>query len=202
MSIKLFYAPYTRATRPRWMMEELGVVYELQRVDLKAKQQKSPEYLKIHPHGVVPAMVINEKPMMESLAMVMWLADACGQGKVAPDIKDPKRAEYLQWFFYAANSLEPHLVKYFEQSRKPEGEKNQVEMDKAVEGFKPAAKLLNEKLKNQNYILGNDFSAADVGLGAMLIWAGSMKLLGEFPAIVQYNNRIKERPAYKKATAD
>lgn len=202
MSIKLFYSQYTRSTRPRWLLEELGVPYELFRLNMKNGEHKGPDYLKVHPHGVVPGMLVNEKPLMESLAMCMWLADTYSQGKLSPDLKDAKRADYIQWFFYATNTVEPHLVKYFEQSKKTETERNESEMKKAVDGFKSSATLLNEKLKNNSYILGDEFTAADVAIGSMMIWAGAMKLLGEYPHIVQYNSRLKDRPAYKKATAD
>lgn len=202
MSIKLFYATHTRALRPRWLLEELAVPYELARINMKNGEHKAADYLKIHPHGVVPGMLINEKPLMESLAMCFWLADTYGQERFSPTLQDPKRAEYVQWFFYATNSVEPSLVKYFEQMKKAEGEKSEAEMKKAVDGFKTAATLLNEKLKNNSYILGAEFSAADVALGAMMIWAGAMKLLGEYPHLVQYTARLKDRAAYKKASAD
>lgn len=202
MSIKLFYSQYTRATRPRWLLEELELPYELVRINLKNGEHKAADYLKVHPHGVVPGMLVNEKPLMESLAMVLWLADAYGHGKLSPLLNDAKRAEYTQWFFYASNSMEPHLVKIFEEGKKADSEKNEADLKKAQSGFIVSANLINEKLKNQTYILGEEFCAADVALGAMLIWAGGMKLLGEFSHIVQYNARLKDRPAYKKATAD
>ena len=60
--MKLYFAPKTRATRPRWMLEELGVPYELVTVDLEAKENRRPEYLRVHPLGQVPALVDGDVP--------------------------------------------------------------------------------------------------------------------------------------------
>ena len=73
--MKLYYAPQTRATRPRWLLEELEVPYELIRISLAQGEQKKPEYLKIHPHGLVPALVDGGVTLFESSAICLYLAD-------------------------------------------------------------------------------------------------------------------------------
>src|SRR6266542_3578948 len=75
ISMKLYYAPRSRATRARWMLEEIGAPYELARIDLSKGEQKKADYLKIHPHGVVPALSDGDVTIFESAAICAYLAD-------------------------------------------------------------------------------------------------------------------------------
>ena len=73
--MKLYYTPRTRSSRPRWMLEELEIPYELVRVDLSAGEHRKPEYLAINPYGAVPALVDGEVKLFESAAICAYLAD-------------------------------------------------------------------------------------------------------------------------------
>src|SRR5947208_1981825 len=81
--MKLYYAPQTRATRPRWMLEEIGAPYELVRLQLSKGEHKQPEHLKIHPHGAVPAFSDDEVTMFESAAICAYLAGDLGRRRGA-----------------------------------------------------------------------------------------------------------------------
>ena len=77
--MKLYFAPRTRATRARWLLEELGVPYELVKLDLARQENTTPAYLAVHPLGEVPALVDGEVTLLESLAICLHLADRYGE---------------------------------------------------------------------------------------------------------------------------
>src|SRR5215216_2978564 len=107
MSLRLYFVPRTRSLRPRWLLEELGVPYEL--VRLESADTKTPEYLAVHPLGRVPALVDDGVALFESAALYLHLADKYGEGKMAPAPGTIERGLYYQWILFASASLEPHL---------------------------------------------------------------------------------------------
>lgn len=84
MDIKLYYTPHTRAVRPRWLLEELNIPYQLEHIDLFAGEGQSRDYLKINPLGAVPAMEVDGEIMLESGAMCRWLTDRHIESELAP----------------------------------------------------------------------------------------------------------------------
>ena len=89
--MKLYYAPHTRASRPRWLLEELGVPYELVRVDVAHQENRQAPYLLINPLGHVPALVDGDMTIIESAAICMYLADKFPEKKMAPAVGSPPR---------------------------------------------------------------------------------------------------------------
>src|SRR5512143_2861365 len=106
-SMKLYFTPRTRATRPRWLLEELGVPYELVRVDLEAGQNRTADYLALHPLAQVPVLVDDDQVLIESAAICMHLGDRFPAARLAPAVGSRLRGPYLQWMFYCAATLEP-----------------------------------------------------------------------------------------------
>src|SRR5947207_15156799 len=103
--LKLFYVPQTRSFRPRWLLEELGVPYEL--VKMTAAQTKTPEYLAVHPLGKVPALQDDGVTIFESAAIIAHLADKFG---LAPKAGTAQRGLYYQWIIFAMATLEPAVA--------------------------------------------------------------------------------------------
>jgi glutathione S-transferase len=118
--IKLYYAPNTRATRPRWMLEELSVPYELVKLDLQKGENRAPAYLAVHPLGQVPALEDGAVRVFESAAIVAWLADRYAAKGLAPALDAPERAANLQWLFFGAVTLEPQIARYANATAGPE----------------------------------------------------------------------------------
>lgn len=200
--ITLYYHPKTRASRPRWLLEELGVPYDLHKINLRQGEHKHPDYLKVHPLGLIPALEINGKKMIESGAMCLYLADRFISQKLAPPLESAERQDYVQWFFFFQNHLEPPLATYFENAIFLPEEKRRPELlQGALEKFSSSAKIVEAHLQHLSYMLPH-FSALDCFAGSMIIWAQGMRLLGDFPKLEAYANRLKERPAWKKATLD
>ncbi len=196
--MKLYYAPFTRSTRPRWLLEELGVPYELVRVDLAAGGNETPEYLAVNPLGAVPSLVDGDQVILESAAIVMVLADKFAEKGLAPALNTPERAKYTQWMFFSMSTLEPVVVECAGFSRaQADGKPFHKSEAEVKESFDRLGNYLEAHFAQHSFAMGQAFSAADVPLGAILAWARSLKRLEAFPHTLAYVARLTERPAFK-----
>jgi glutathione S-transferase len=198
--MKLYFFPLSRATRVRWMLEELGVPYELAPVDMTKGEHKSPAYLKVHPMGSLPAIEDNGVAMFESAAILMHLADKHPEKKLAPPPGTPERGEYYQWILFAMTEVESPLAAIAQHTRfLPEAERLPAVIERSSQRFKVVAKVLEERMKGREYIVGDSFTAADVVVGGVLFFANRMGQLGDdLPALKAYWSRLMARPAAKK----
>jgi glutathione S-transferase len=108
--MKLYFAPRTRAIRARWLLEELGVPYELIKLDLARQENSTPTYLAVHPLGEVPALVDGDVTLLESLAICLYLADRFPEKHLAPLMGSAERGPYYQWMAFAEVSLAPVVM--------------------------------------------------------------------------------------------
>lgn len=203
MTIKLYFSNFTRATRPRWLLEELGVPYQLVQVDMKAGAHKQPHYVEnIHPHGAVPAAEIEGKHIIESGAITATLADRFLDKGLAPKPDSPERAVYFQWLFYAQATVEPAIVQLLEANKATDAGAPLADAAKRFAHWQTVLGFIEKGLDKNDWILGQRFSAADCVLGSLLVWANSAKLVAGFPAVSAYVDRCKARPAFQKARKD
>jgi glutathione S-transferase len=200
--MKLYYVAKTRASRPRWMLEELGVPYELVRLDPSKGETRSAEHLARQPLGHVPALDDGPVHMFESAAICLYLAEKYPEKGLVPPAATPGRAATYQWLFYAMTELEPPCSAMAAEKRKPEAERHAAALDDARGRFRKAAAALEAPLSNTPYLLGADFTVADVVVGAILAWGRSLGALEGLPATEAYLRRLKERPAWKRSLAD
>lgn len=197
MSFTLLYTPNTRAGRVRWLLEELAVPYELKRVESAPGQPRSAEHLEIHPLGKVPALVVDGQPMIESGAMLVYLADRYFDRGLAPAVDAPERCAYLQWIFFVVTTLEPPLVDMFFK-----GGDDAIKA-RGLADFDAAAQVVAAKLADgRPFLLGTEFSTADIALGSILGWARVLGVLANHPVLIEYGRRVGARPAAKAARAD
>lgn len=202
MALKLYYAKATRASRPRWLLEELGVPYELQRIEL-GKDNRTPEYLRIHPHGAVPGLDDDGTVVFESSAIVLYLADKFREKRLAPEPGTPKRGHYYQWIAYALCNVEPITGDIFQNTKRlPESERLPALVERRKKDWKEVAGTLEGHFKANAWALGDAFSAADVVLGATCVSARFLGLVEGYPALQAYAGRVGERPAFVRARAD
>lgn len=202
MALKLYYVPKTRSTRARWMLEELGVPYELVRLDPKAGENKTPEYLRIHPLGHVPSLVDDGFSLFESAAICLYLADKFPEKNLAPKLGSPERGLCYQWICFAMTEIEPLLVEIAPTRMKSPSLPDSPAVQVAVEKLEVAGKVLEAALKDREFLLGPVFSAADVVVGSGLGWARSMGMFESLPAVAAYATRVRGRAAFKRATTD
>lgn len=202
--MKLYYVPMTRAVRPRWLLEELGVPYEIVRLDAFKGDTKSPEYLKVNPLGHVPALVDGGVTIAESGAICLYLADKFPEKKLAPELDSKDRGPYLTWILHAVSSLEPHIAAYFRLGRAPDDRKDQAAMDAEKKQLIEEAKTLDEALVGRTFLVGDSFTAADVFVSQVMTWGRRMKMFGgaDLPNVEAWLQRLRERPALVRATAD
>ncbi len=99
--MQLYFAPRTRASRPRWLLEELEVPYELVKLDLSKQESRTPAYVALHPFGEVPVLVDGDVTLFESSAICLYLADRFPEKRLAPSLGSPDRGPYLQWMLFA-----------------------------------------------------------------------------------------------------
>lgn len=202
MDITLYYTHRTRALRPRWVLEELGLPYRLELIDLFGGGGQTPEYRKIHPHGSVPAVSIDGRTMIESCAICHWLSDRFPEQRLAPPIADSlARMDYEQWVFYVPGTLEPlafqivlHSIILPEQQRVPDM------VPWSMRRYLSVLKFLNRELAERDYIAGDRFTTADILLGSTLLWLPDT--LKNHPALGDYTDRLQQRPAYARAATD
>jgi glutathione S-transferase len=201
--MKLYYVPYTRAIRPRWLLEELGVPYELVRLDPSKKENRKPEYLEVHPLGHVPALVDGDVRIIESAAICLYLADKFPEKKLAPPVGSKDRAAYYQWTLFTMTTIEPPLVTISMHTRfLPEEKRNPALLPEARERLNDVYTALTKQLRGRQYAAGDAFSAADVLLAATLSWAKGMGALEGHPELLDYTKALTSRPAFQRARAD
>lgn len=196
--LKLYYAPKTSAFRCRWLLEELGEPYELVRVSFARREHKQPEYLQVHPLGTVPALKDGDHVVLESAAIVAYLADRDPALRFAPKLGTPERGAYYQWIFFSMTNLNevvhgPYL-RYFMRGDTANGEER--------EALARLLTLTDASLREGPFLLGAQFTAADIVFGAMLVWAEACGLLLGREPQSSYLERLRERPAFQRATQD
>ena len=201
--MKLYYAPKTRATRPRWMLEEIGEPYELVRLQLSKGEHKQPDYLAIHPHGAVPAFRDDSVTLFESAAICAYLADKFPEKRLAPPAGSAERGTYYQWLVYSMATMEPPVLKVFLNTiMLPEEKRSAAVADEGRAQWKDVARVLQQALEGKTFLLGESFSAADVMVGSILGWSTFMGLIDGFSGLKTYVERVTSRPAFRRANAD
>ena len=200
--LKLYHSPQSRSTRPRWLLEEIGAPFEVVKLDLSKQEHKTPQYMKIHPHGAVPALLDGDLVLIESAAICAYLADKFPAAHLAPAVGTPERGRYYQWMFYAMATLEPPILQVFMNTvRLPEAERSAQIAEQGRRAFADVAAVLSNALASKPFLLGEQFSAADVMIGSTLAWAQFMGLLEGHPTLIEYVQRQSSRPAIQRASS-
>jgi glutathione S-transferase len=198
--LRLYHAAGTRADRVKALLDELGVDWELVSLDLAQGENKQPHYLAVHPHGWVPALRDGDVTLFETAAICLHLADRDPSNRLSPEPSSPERALYYQWMVYAVATLEPAIADVYLQLMKDEDARDEAILASGRERFAASADVLTNALAGP-YLLASGFSAADVLIGHMLIWADAMGLLAGRETLQMYAARIRARPAFGGETA-
>jgi glutathione S-transferase len=178
--MKLYFARQARAIRPLIMLEELGVPYEIVLIDFESGEHNGVEYRKIHPHGQLPALQDGALTIFESAAICAYLADKFPDKRMAPALGTVERGMYYQWMFYSMAALEKYALNR--------------------EKLKECFLLLDRALSGREFILGNKITAADVMIGAGVIWLDVRHhLLDNFASLDAYTKRLLARPSFQRA---
>jgi len=193
--LTLYHAPNTRSTGTLILLEELGVPYRLEIVNLKTNAQHEPAYLAINPMGKVPAVKYGDAVVTEQVAVYLYLADLFPKAQLAPEITDPLRGPYLRWLAFYGSSFEPAII---DRSQKREPAPRAMS---PYGEFDTMFKTLTDQLAAGPYLLGSRFLAVDVLWGTALGWITHFGLIPAVPVIQSYVERVNARPAFVKARA-
>jgi len=199
--LKLWYAPRTRAVRVVWLLEELGLPYTLERVEFAPTS--SEFFIQKTPLGKVPVLEDGDVVMGESGAIIEYVLERYGNGRLAPAIGSPKRAAFLQWLHFAESTAFPPLgiVIWLTRYRADSGEYEALIADsraRAASGLE----FLERSLGQKAWLLGDEFSAADVAMGFTLVAARLLGVLDDrFPSLNAYLTRLQARPAFQRTLA-
>lgn len=201
--IKLYHSPRTRSVRIYWLLEELGVPYELVPVAFTPETLKSPNYLKISPLGKVPSIEDGDMTMFESGAILEYILEKYGNGRLAPAVGTPSRGRFLQWVHFAEATALPPLADMAQHTLfKPEAERIPAVVADARTRVTAVLGVLEQALAGKPYLLGAEFSAADVMMGYAVLLVKWFGLLSDAtPNVAGYLARLEPRPALQKALA-
>jgi glutathione S-transferase len=193
--IVFYHAPQSRSVIVHWMLEEVGAPYRMHLLDLKKGEQKKPAYLAVNPMGKVPALAHGDVVITEAAAICAYLADAFPDARLAPAIGDHRRGTYFRWLFFGPGCLEPAVTdRLFDRPAGPPGSLGYGTFDAMLE-------VVEKAVEHGPYLLGDQFTAADVVLGAGLQWGMMIKAIPERPEILAYTGRLRERPALQRVYA-
>ncbi|MGE0213076.1 MAG: glutathione S-transferase family protein [Parvibaculaceae bacterium] len=193
--LTLYHAVPSRSSIAHWMLEEVGEPYRLKLLDLQAGENNEPAYLVVNPMGKVPALKHGDTVVTEAAAICCYLADAFPKAGLSVPVGDEQRGPYLKWLFFGPSCIEPAVMdKAFKRAEAP---------PRSAAGwgdYDTVMDVLADALRAEPYLLGGQFTAADVVIGSGLRWGMQFKLIPERPEFVAYTRRLAERPALKRAT--
>lgn len=212
MTITVHHLNNSRSQRILWLLEELGLEYEVKRYERDRETMLAPASLReIHPLGKSPVITDEELTLAESGAIVEYLVDRYGNGRLAPEVGTPERLRYTYWLHYAEGSAMPPLVM--------ELIFNQIEQ-KSPFFLRPIAKVITgtvketyiapqitqnldymeAELKKNTWFVSEQFTAADIQLSFPVEAAAAYSNLDKgYPQLIAFLERIHARPAYQKA---
>lgn len=202
MTLKVYHSPPSRSVRVVWALEELGLAYEVERVKFDRAYFKSPEWRAISPAGKIPVVYDDGRPLIESVAIIHYIAETYGEGRLARRPMDADYGEFLQWLHYGEAGMGPYGAMLIGQTRVlPKEQRIPAMKEWAIGECRNCCGLVEGALDGKDFILGEDFSLADISLGYMLYL---IKLSGESggifgPRTKLYLARLTAREAWRKA---
>jgi len=197
MHVKLYEFGISRSARAHWVLREAGVEYESISVDLTRGEQKAAEFLAINPYGKLPVLVDTAGTVTESAAICTYIAEKYADKKLIPEQGTLARAHFYQWICFCIAEMEPQLWSIRKNMLiYPKELRSRQAIRVAKHEYTVAASVLNDHLSGNEYLLAEHFTAADIVVCFNLIWADTLKLLADFPALGKYMEKLKQRPAF------
>jgi glutathione S-transferase len=196
----LFHSPGSASMPVHLALLEIGVPYELRRLDLDAREHKDAEYLKLNPNGLVPTLIVDGRPLYETAALLMLLAERHPEAKLAPLPGTHERGVYLQWMLHLADTVQAAFRLWFHPHYGGPSE--------AEEGVKQAARTTIEAswdrldahlAEGGPYIMGSHYGVIDMFAIVTLRWSRNMpKPATQWPALAKFASKVKGRSTWKR----
>jgi glutathione S-transferase len=200
--LQLHYHPSNASMAPHLLLEELGIPFELARVDRAKQAHKSPEYLKLNPNGLIPVLVDGDLVLYETAAICLHLLDTHPQRGLAPAVGSAERAHFYKWLVWMTNSLQATLIVYFYPERWADNAEAVAQVRAHAEA-KVGALLdqMEAELARHGgpYLLGETFSAVDLYALMLCRWTrGFARPARSLPKLGPYLQRLLARPAVQR----
>lgn len=198
--LKLHFAPNSRAVRTLWLLEELGLEYELNRMDFHPKDLKSDEHRARHPLGRIPVLEDGDITIWESGAIAEYILERHKNGGLKPSPDASNYPKYLQWFHYCEGMVMPPINTIVVHTiLLPPERRDETALGQAQRLLGRAVQPVEEDMLGKDYLAG-DFTAADTMLGHSIMMANRMGIVNDaHPNLLAYIERLKARPALQKA---
>ena len=198
--LKLHFAPNSRAGRIVWLLEELELPYEINKMAFHPKDLKSDEHRERHPLGRVPVLDDGDIRIYESGAIVEYVLERHKNGGLKPAVDSSDYPNYLQWFHYCEGMVMPPINTIIVQTiLLPPERQDETVLGQAQRLLIKSLAPVNEALEGNDYLIG-DFSAADIMLGHSCFMSNRLGCVTEeMTNLKGYVQRITERPAFKTA---
>ncbi|MEM9350604.1 MAG: glutathione S-transferase family protein [Pseudomonadota bacterium] len=198
--LKLYFTHKTRSGRVVWLLEELGLKYDLVKLEFSKEGLKSPEHRKRHPLGRVPVLEDGDVMIYESGAIIDYILERHAPGTLKPAVDAPEFPYYLQWFHYVEGMIMPPINEIVVQTvLLPPERRSEDALNKALKLLSKALLPVEQALEGKDYIVG-DFTGADLMMGHACFMANlSVPFGDETPNLRAYVDRISARPAFDYA---
>lgn len=198
--LTLHFAPNSRAGRIVWLLEELELPYEINKMAFHPKDLKSDEHRARHPLGRVPVLDDGDVRIFESGAIVEYVIARHKNGSLKPEVDNPLFPEFLQWFHYCEGMVMPPVNTIVVQTLLlPPDRRDETALGQAQRLVSKALVPVDEALVGLDYLIG-DFSAADIMLGHACFMSNRLGCVGDdMPNLKAYVERVAARPAFKTA---
>ncbi len=200
---QLYYSPSTASLAVHWMLIEIGAPFELVLTDIATGANKTPDYLKLNPSGVVPTLIVDGAPVLESAAILMLLAERHADKGLTPAAGTPERAAYFQWMVYLANALLPSFRAWY-YPHEPAGEANAEAAQAAARARVEAVwdRVDAQLAAKGPYMLGERMSAVDFLATMLMRWSRNLpRQATAWPNIARYLARMRAMPSLREVHA-
>jgi len=192
--LTLYHASPSRSSIALWMLEEVGQLYDIHLLSLQKEENRKPEYLAVNPMGKVPALRHRDTIITEAAAICTYLADEFPQAKLNVPIGDPRRGIYLKWLFFGPGCIEPAVIDRA-APRKEEARRSML----GYGDFDTTMNTVAQAVAKGPWLMGDQFTAADVVVGSTIRWGMMFKMIPERPEFIAYAGRIAARAAAQRA---
>jgi len=198
----LYYSPGSANLVVHLALLEIGAPHQLERVDISKGENRSAQYLAINPSGIVPTLIVDGQPHTEAAALAMLLAERHPAAGLAPAPGSAGRADYLQWMFYLANTLQPLFRQWFFPTDHLPAAADTIKEAARIGIEKCWAKLDAHLAAHGPHVLGDTFSLADLYALMLMRWSRNMpRPATGWPAIAALATRLKARPSWPRVNA-
>ena len=199
-SLRIYGIARTRAFRALWVAKEVGVDYEHLPIEIGHAGARAPEFLAINPNGRLPVIVDGDFVLFESLAITLYLAKKHSPGKLYPGTLEGE-AKAWQWTMWALTEVDRGVnIWSLHAVRLPPAERDAAKRDEALKVIAKPFQVLDAAVSKQDYLVGSEFTVADLNVAAVISRAIEMDL-SAMPHLKAWLTRCLDRPAAREALA-